>query len=234
MIGQARRRPRSAAGRGPTNPLPTASNTMQILPPEPPRPVSATAPVLQPIPSNNNNNNNNLNNTSFSSSKTNNTTLATNEQAIVSQKQESRAFLTDVLNQSRSDSTTPTIDSKRKEITASNVSLLSTATTRPPTANMEEDMNMETKDGTTKVDIEGRIDKVQETQDQMRAELEKYLQDVRSRTGDDGTALVEFPDTFDTDAESETDRESSWRKFISDRVLSHPDEELDRETKKKM
>ena len=75
---------------------------------------------------------------------------------------------------------------------------------------------------------------VEETQNQMRAELEKYLQDVRSRTDEEGTALVDFPESFDKDSEQATNRESSWRKFISDRVRNHPDGELDRKTQQKL
>ena len=75
---------------------------------------------------------------------------------------------------------------------------------------------------------------VQATQDQMRQELERYLNEVRSRTDVDGKALVDFPDTFDADAQSEADRKSSWRKFISSRVMEHPDEAVDREQRVKM
>jgi len=82
--------------------------------------------------------------------------------------------------------------------------------------------------------IEGRMSHVEETQNQMRAELEKYLQDVRTRTNEEGTALVDFPESFDKDSEQATNRESSWRKFISDRVRNHPDGELDRKTQQKL
>ena len=98
------------------------------------------------------------------------------------------------------------------------------------------DSEQKTKDVDAASDdhLEGRIMHVQEEQDRMRQELEEYLKEVRSRTNEEGVAVVEFPDTFDTDAQSETDRQASWRKFISDRVLTHPDEESDREIQKKM
>ena len=44
--------------------------------------------------------------------------------------------------------------------------------------------------------------------------------------------LVEFPDTFDTDVEN--DAEAGWRKFISSRVLEHPNEKNQRDMKRKI
>jgi hypothetical protein len=259
-------RPRSAAGRTAISTTNdggnTPSNSMQILPPEPPRPVSAT-PVLQPIPSNKLSEIDRIrrpaqqqqrqqqqqqqhqhqhqlhqqqyqqtqqmqhqNTTNIMRSK-NNSTTKTSEQETFAQEQKSRVFLTDVRSISRSDTVTPSEDGRSYSATSLESSTSFTSTNTRETSQTAASID---KNG----DLEDRIVQVQETQDQMRQELEKYLEDVRSRTGDDGTVLVEFPETFDADSQSETNREASWRKFISDRVMSHPNEEFDRETKKKL
>ena len=83
-------------------------------------------------------------------------------------------------------------------------------------------------------EIEERLSAVNTTQASLRAELEAYVSEVRGRTNADGERLVEFPDTFDTDVENDAKREAGWRKFISSRVLEHPNEKNQREMRRKM
>jgi hypothetical protein len=82
--------------------------------------------------------------------------------------------------------------------------------------------------------IEERLNAVNDEQAKMRAELEAYVKEVRGRTDEAGDKLVDFPDSFDSDAEKEAKREAGWRKFISTQVLEHPNEEEERKMKKKL
>ena len=253
MILQKSIRPRSAAGRATNDTRLTAASTatfstMQVLQPEPiviaPRPVSATTPVLQSI-------SNKTTVASAGRSKSNRSTSSTattattsssssphSEQHTFLQEQNSRIFLTDVRNTNAPPALPlplppPSTPVKDHSSEGTGVAAATLGHRSP-----EGRENTSTATGASpreqKNNLEGRILQVQETQNKMRAELEQYLQDVRARTDEDGTALVEFPDSFDVESDEATTRESSWRKFISERVLSHPDEELDRKTQKKM
>eukprot|EP00944_MAST-04C_sp_MAST-4C-sp1_P006568 g6568.t1 len=95
--------------------------------------------------------------------------------------------------------------------------------------NSKEDVNLRDLN-----EIEERLSAVNTTQASLRAELEAYVSEVRGRTNADGERLVEFPDTFDTDVENDAKREAGWRKFISSRVLEHPNEKNQREMRRKM
>ena len=97
------------------------------------------------------------------------------------------------------------------------------------THNSKEDANLRDLN-----DIEERLSAVNSTQASLRAELEAYVSEVRERTDADGERLVQFPDTFDTDVENDAKREAGWRKFISSRVLEHPNEKGQREMRRKM
>lgn len=68
----------------------------------------------------------------------------------------------------------------------------------------------------------------------MRRELESYLSDLSTRTGVDGEALVSFPENANSVDGAEADREKNWRKFISESVLEHPDEEEGRKQRAKV
>jgi hypothetical protein len=226
------------------------------------RPVSANLPVLQPISldklstidrarSQYHNQARTSSTTATSSfaarSKSNvppttlSTAPSTSSTTTFDQEQDTKIFLTDV-------AVTPTIDHHHHHHNGSNCNRTpvgSNDTAAQLTLQEEttatRDTNETKEAGKTPPasprapdSIEGRMSHVEETQNQMRAELEKYLQDVRTRTNEEGTALVDFPESFDKDSEQATNRESSWRKFISDRVRNHPDGELDRKTQQKL
>ena len=57
--------------------------------------------------------------------------------------------------------------------------------------------------------IEERLNAVNDEQAKMRAELEAYVKEVRGRTDEAGDKLVDFPDSFDSDAEKEAKREAA-------------------------
>ena len=66
--------------------------------------------------------------------------------------------------------------------------------------------------------IESRIDSVGMTQQKMRMELQAYMDEMRTRSDDSGSPLVEFPESFEENTTAEAQRQANLRRFISREV----------------